>query len=170
MEIAPGIEGLVHISEMSYTRRINKPEEVVSVGETVPVMIREIDAARRRIALSIKEAEGDPWLEIGERFKVGQRLDGTVEKKEAFGLFVNLTPGITGLMPKSKMAQAADAKKLESVRPGDTLQVLIEEIHPTGAESPWLPATPKWPATGTSLLRPRKTGPWALWLKNFRLR
>ena len=130
IEIAPGIEGLVHISEMSYTRRINNPEEVVSVGETVPVMIREIDGARKRISLSIKEAEGDPWMEIGDRFKVGQRLDGTVEKKEPFGLFISLTPGITGLMPRSKMSQATDASKLENSRPGDTVQVLIEEIHP----------------------------------------
>jgi small subunit ribosomal protein S1 len=130
VEIAPGIEGLVHISEMSYTRRILKPEDVVSVGESVSVMIQSVDGAARRISLSIKDAEGDPWLEVGEKFKVGQRLDGTVEKKEGFGLFVNLAPGITGLLPKSKMAQSADPARIEASRPGQTVQVLIEEIHP----------------------------------------
>lgn len=129
VEIAPGIEGLVHISEMSYTRRVNRPEEVVSVGETVPVMIRDIDAEKRRISLSIKEAEGDPWLDVGEKIRIGQRMSGTVEKREPFGLFISLAPGITGLMPKSKMALAAEAARLDASRPGDTLTVVVEEIQ-----------------------------------------
>jgi len=128
VEIAPGIEGLVHISEMSYTKRVLRPEEVVSTGDTVSVMIKEIDPERRRISLSIKEAQGDPWLEVLEKFKPGQVVSGTLEKKEKFGYFVNLEPGITGLLPLSRVRRAPEPAALENLAPGDALAVVIEEI------------------------------------------
>ncbi len=130
VEIAPGIEGLVHISEMSYVKRITHPEAVVTAGETVSVLIKEIDAARRRISLSMREAQGDPWLEAGEKFKKGQIVTGTLEKKEKFGFFIALAPGITGLMPKSKMSNAEKPGTIENLKVGDSLAVTVEEIHP----------------------------------------
>jgi len=84
VEIAPGVEGLVHLSEMSYRKRVTKPEEVVKAGDHVPVVIKEIDLEKRRISLSIKDAEGDPWSDVPERYREGQRVEGVVEKRERF--------------------------------------------------------------------------------------
>lgn len=132
VEIAAGIEGLVHISELSYTRRVTKPEEVVQPGEAVAVLIKEIDPDRRRISLSLREAEGDPWVEAVEKFQVGLTVPGTVEKKERFGIFVNLAPGVTGLFPKSKIGQSADPSSIERLREGDAITVTVAEIDPGG--------------------------------------
>lgn len=138
--IAPGIEGLVHISEMSYTKRVLHPEDEVSRGQTVSVMIKDIDPENRRISLSLKDAEGDPWLEVEERFKAGSLVEGTVEKKEGFGLFINLAPGITGLMPKSKISQSENPAKIETCKSGDTLKVLIEKVNPAERKITLAPA------------------------------
>ncbi len=130
VEIAPGIEGLVHISEMSYLRRITKPEEIVTEYETVSVLIKEIDLNKRRISLSIRDAEGDPWLEVPDKFKVGQSIEGTVEKKENFGYFINLSPGVTGLLPKSNFKRSSEPGSIEKLREGDRLPVLVEMVNP----------------------------------------
>ena len=131
VEIAAGVEGLVHISEMSYLRRVIKPEDIVQVGDAVDVMIKEIDLAQRRVSLSIRDAEGDPWIEVPERYRVGQRLEGTLEKKEKFGYFINLRPGVTGLMPKSKINQSAVPSAIEKYKEGDRLPMVIDEINPS---------------------------------------
>ena len=128
VSLAPGVEGLVHISEMSYTRRVMRPEEVVSPGDAVMVTVKEFDLDRKRISLSIKDAEGDPWADIEETFKPGQTVQGRVEKKESFGIFVNLAPGITGLLPKSKIAASEKAAKFDSLKPGGTVSVTVDRI------------------------------------------
>lgn len=128
VEIAPGIEGLVHVSEMSYTLRVTRPEDVVSPGQTVAVMIRELTPEQRRISLSMRDAEGDPWMDVMENFSVGQRFEGTVQKRESFGIFVTLAPGITGLLHKSKIGRAAKPSRIEKLGPGDPIPVLIEKI------------------------------------------
>ena len=128
VEVAPGIEGLVHISEMSYTKRVLKPEEVVKAGETVAVVIKEIDMAKRRLSLSIRDAAGDPWVDVEEKFTVGQSIEGVLEKKEKFGFFVTLAPGITGLLPKSKMSRGQKSSELEKAKEGDSIPVIIEAI------------------------------------------
>jgi len=130
VELEAGIEGLVHISEMSYTRRIHNPEDVVRIGETVTVLVKEIDPDRRRIALSIKDVEGDPWAQVLDDFRVGQKLSGTLEKKESFGCFVNLKPGITGLLPKSKISAAGIDVAIDKLKDGQHLTVIIENINP----------------------------------------
>ncbi|RPJ16402.1 MAG: 30S ribosomal protein S1 [Desulfobacteraceae bacterium] len=129
VEIAPGIEGLVHISEMSYMKRVINPGDLVKTGETVSVMIKEIDEKAKRISLSLRDALGDPWLEVPDRFKVGQIVAGTLEKKEKFGYFISLSPGITGLLPKSKFGTAEKPELIERLKAGDTVSVIIEEIH-----------------------------------------
>ena len=128
VEVEPGIEGLVHISEMSYTRRILRPEDVVSPGEQVQVMIKEIDETKRRISLSLKEVEGDPWAGVEEEYRVGQSVKGTVEKQEKFGVFVSLEPGVTGLLPKSAMRESSKQGVIEKMRPGDPITVVIQRI------------------------------------------
>jgi small subunit ribosomal protein S1 len=86
VEIADGIEGLVHISEMSYQKRILKPEEIVTPGESVFVLVKDLDLANRRIALSIRDAEGDPWSEVPQKYSVGQTVEGVIEKKDQSSL------------------------------------------------------------------------------------
>ena len=129
VEIAPGIEGLVHISEMSYTKRILKPEEVVNPGQTVSVLIKELDPGRRRISLSIRDAEGDPWVEAAAKYQPGQSVTGTVEKKEKFGFFITLEPGITGLLPGSVLRRASNAAQLEKLKPGDPVPVVVRQVN-----------------------------------------
>jgi len=130
VEITPGIEGLVHISEMSYKRRVLKTEDMVTLGDTVEVMVKEIDVKNRRISLSMKEAEGDPWIDIQTKYKVGQSIEGIIEKKEKFGYFVSLEPGITGLLPKSKIESSQKPSAIEKLGQGDAIPVIVEQIDP----------------------------------------
>ncbi len=139
MEIAPGIEGLVHISEMSYRKRVAKPEEIVRRGDTAQAVIKEIDTDKRRISLSIKDAEGDPWADVSTRYSLGQTVEGILEKRESFGLFVALEPGITGLLPASKMRAAEQPDAYDRLKPGDTVAVIIGEIDPAGRRITLLP-------------------------------
>ena len=129
VEIAPGIEGLVHISEISYAKRVLKAEDFVKAGETVEIMIKEIDIEKRRISLSMKDAEGDPWINVRDKYSPGKRVEGTLEKKERFGYFVSLEPGITGLMPKSKFQQSHEPAFIEKLKQGDAITVIVEEIN-----------------------------------------
>ena len=128
VEIAPGIEGLIHVSEMSHIRRVAKPSDVVSPGEAVTVAIKDIDLTKRRISLSLKEAAGDPWKAVPETFAVGATVTGTVENRQQFGLFVNLAPGVTGLLPTSKLRDAAEPAAYDKLKPGDTATVVVSEI------------------------------------------
>jgi small subunit ribosomal protein S1 len=130
VEIFPGVEGLVHISELSYVRRVIKAEDEVRPGQVVTAVVKDVDVEKRRISLSVRDAEGDPWEEVGRKIKVGQTVTGTVERRQPFGLFVQIAPGITGLLPKSKIARSAESARIESLREGASLPVVVEEIHP----------------------------------------
>ncbi|RJQ65211.1 MAG: 30S ribosomal protein S1 [Desulfobacteraceae bacterium] len=129
VEIQPGVEGLVHISEMSYTQRVHRATDVVQPGQSVSVVIKEIDLGKRRIALSLRDAEGDPWAEVERNFVKGQPVDGILEKQEKFGIFVRLAPGVVGLLPKSTLSRAANAAQIDRLKPGDPIAVTIESIN-----------------------------------------
>ncbi|QGY41398.1 30S ribosomal protein S1 [Pseudodesulfovibrio cashew] len=128
VEIAPGVDGLVHVSEMSYTQRVHKPSDFVKEGQEVAVKIKSIDPAARRIGLSMKDAEGDPWMEVAEKYQAGQKVTGTVEKQEQFGIFIQLEPGITGLLPKSVIARSENAAAFEKLHSGDSVEIVISEV------------------------------------------
>lgn len=130
VEIADGLEGLVHISEMSYTKRVMKPENEVEIGEIVQVMIKDIDRDNRKISLSMKDAEGDPWITILDKYRVGQTLKGTMNKQEKFGYFINIEPGITGLLPISRVKEQAGETATKKFKTGDEITVTIESIDP----------------------------------------
>ena len=131
VDLGGGVEGLVHVSELGFVR-LRHASEAVQPGDTVQVKILKVDEedARLRISLSVKQAGGanDPWTLVPQRFPVGAVVDGTVDKKEAFGLFVVLTPGINGLLPKSKWRDAEDPKLYENARKGDAIKIRIDEI------------------------------------------
>lgn len=128
VEIAPGIDGLVHVSEMSYTQRVHKPADFVSEGEQVSVKIKSIDTEARRIGLSMKDAEGDPWMDVEDKYQAGQKVTGTVEKQEQFGIFIQLEPGITGLLPKSVIARSEKPAGYEKLHSGDSVDVVIGQV------------------------------------------
>jgi small subunit ribosomal protein S1 len=128
VEIAPGIEGLVHISEMSYMKRVVNAHDVVTEGDNVAVTVKAVDPENRRISLSMRDAEGDPWIDITKKYQLGQPVNGILEKKERFGYFVSLEPGITGLLHKSKIESFHKPSSIEKLSQGDTIPVMIEKI------------------------------------------
>jgi small subunit ribosomal protein S1 len=140
IELAPGIEGLAHISELSHVKRVLKASDVLTPGEEVTVLIKELDPVKRRISLSLKAAGADPWSEAAENFKPGTEVEGVIEKRADFGLFVNLAPGVTGLMPKSKMSEAGAAKTLDNLKPGSRIKVVVAEIDTAGRKLTLAPA------------------------------
>ncbi len=139
VELSPGIEGLVHISEMSYLKRVNKPEDEVDPGQKIRVKIKAVDPAERRISLSIRDAAGDPWEDVSARYSKGSVIEGQVEKREDFGLLVALEPGVVGLVPGSILSRSQDST-LENVKPGEKVQVVIESVDEAGRRISLVPA------------------------------
>ncbi len=131
VKLSDGVEGLVHVSEIGFIR-LKHASEALKVGETVQVKILKIDEVdgRLKLSLSIKQAGGvgDPWMQVPVSFPVGAIVDGIVEKKEVYGLFINLIPGVTGLMPKSKWKDSAEGSAYENKKKGDSVKVRIDQI------------------------------------------
>lgn len=128
-ELEPGVEGLIHISEMSHTKRVHKPSDIVNPGDSVQVSVKSVDPETKKISLSMKAAEGDPWALAAENFKPGSTVEGTVEKKEAFGLFIKLAPGVTGLLPKSIINESPDSAKVLGMKPGEKIVITVGELN-----------------------------------------
>ena len=93
------------------------------------VVVKEIDPEKRRISLSLRDAAGDPWLEAAEKFSPGQTLEGVLEKKEKFGYFITLEPGVTGLMPRSTLARHRNPAQIEKLKVGDSVPVVVEAVN-----------------------------------------
>jgi small subunit ribosomal protein S1 len=104
VELEPGIEGLIHISEMSWAKRIKKASDAVKPGETVEVVILGVSPGERRISLGLKQALGDPWKEVPQRFPVGSAVEGPVVSITKFGAFVQLSEGVEGMIHISDMS------------------------------------------------------------------
>ena len=122
-----GIDGLIHISELSWSH-VNHPSEVVSIGDTVRVKVLDIDKDRQRISLGLKQTQEDPWQRVLNEYKEGDVVDGKVTKIVAFGAFVQILPGVEGLVHISELAQHHVESPAEVVRPGDELKVKILEV------------------------------------------
>ncbi len=104
IELEPGVEGLVHVSEMSWTRRVRHPSKLVNVGDSVDVVVLDVNKAAKRISLGMKQIEPDPWATIEERYRPGTRVLGKVRNLTDFGAFVELEPGVDGLLHISDMS------------------------------------------------------------------
>jgi small subunit ribosomal protein S1 len=126
-----GLEGLIPVSELSWSRGV-KTEDVVSTGMPVKVRLLKIEEmeGRLRMSFSLKQGggESDPWLSVAQNYPVGRVVQGTVEKKETYGLFVNIGPGVTGLLPRSKWRDSVDGAQHENKKRGDQVQVQVDEI------------------------------------------
>jgi small subunit ribosomal protein S1 len=122
-----GIDGLIHISELSWSH-VNHPSEVVSIGDTVRIKVLDIDRERQRISLGLKQTQEDPWQRVISTHRPGDVLEGTVTKVVAFGAFVEILPGVEGLVHISELADHHVESPSEVVEPGTTLNVKILEI------------------------------------------
>jgi small subunit ribosomal protein S1 len=122
-----GIDGLIHISELSWSH-VNHPSEVVSIGDTVRIKVLDIDRNRQRISLGLKQTQEDPWQRVVSAHRPGDVLEGTVTKVVAFGAFVEILPGVEGLVHISELADHHVESPNEVVHPGTTLNVKILEI------------------------------------------
>ncbi len=122
-----GIDGLIHISELSWSH-VNHPGEVVSIGDTVRIKVLDIDRDRQRISLGLKQTQEDPWQRVISTHRSGDVLEGTVTKVVAFGAFVEILPGVEGLVHISELADHHVENPSEVVEPGSKLNVKILEI------------------------------------------
>jgi small subunit ribosomal protein S1 len=122
-----GIDGLIHISELSWSH-VNHPSEVVAIGDTVRIKVLDIDRDRQRISLGLKQTQEDPWQRVISTHRGGDVLEGTVTKVVAFGAFVEILPGVEGLVHISELADHHVENPSEVVEPGSKLNVKILEI------------------------------------------
>jgi len=149
VELEPGIEGLVHISEMSWTRNVRHPSKIVSIGETIEAVVLKVDESEEKISLGMKQTEQDPWMILPQKFPVGTRLQGKVRNLTSFGAFVEIEPGIDGLIHISDMSWTKRVQHpSEVVKKGDAVNVVILNIDgenkrislglKQAEEDPWL--------------------------------
>jgi len=129
VELEPGLEGLIHVSEMSWTRKMKKASTIVSPGETVEAVVLGVDAAQRRISLGLKQALGDPWEDAVRRFPVGSEAEGPVTSIMKFGAFVQLADGIEGLVHVSEISAEKRINHPQDVlKSGQVVKVLVLAI------------------------------------------
>jgi small subunit ribosomal protein S1 len=124
VEIGPGVDGLVHISEVAPGRRINHPKEVLSVGDEVQVQVIKVDPQKRQIGLSIKSLMDDPWSSAAKSYPVGEPIQGIVDSVQKFGIFVSLS-GINGLIPLSQLPEDEAKNVYTRFRPGTEIEARV---------------------------------------------
>jgi small subunit ribosomal protein S1 len=149
VELEPGIEGLIHISEMSWAKRVKTPSDIVKVGETVEAVILGVNAAERRLSLGLKQALGDPWAVAEEKFAPGTVIEGPVTNIMKFGAFVQLTEGVEGMIHVSeisaekrinhpqevlKVGQVVKAQVLALDTEKRTIRLSMKQMVPTGLD------------------------------------
>jgi small subunit ribosomal protein S1 len=150
VNLEPGIDGLVHLSEMSWSKKVRKPSDVVNVGDAVEVVVLGVNTAEKRISLGLKQALGDPWEEVEKKFAIGAVVEGTVNNLANFGAFVDLGEGVEGMIhvgditrekrlehPKEvlKPGQVVKAQVLELDRERRRIRLGMKQLEPTSADS-----------------------------------
>jgi len=126
-----GVEGLVHVSEMSWTKKIKNPRSVLEIGQEVDVVVSEVDIDKRRLSLSLRATEANPWETVAETCHVGSRVKGTVRNLTEFGAFVEIIPGVDGLVHISDMSWTRRiSHPSEVVQKGQEVQAVVTAIDP----------------------------------------
>jgi small subunit ribosomal protein S1 len=153
-----GVDGLLHVGDISWGR-VNKPADVLTVGQEVDVRILKVDPAKRRIGLGMKQLLPHPWEQASEKYKNGDRVHGTVTHMAEFGAFVELEPGVEGLIHLSEMSWSKKVRKpSDVVKPGDSVEVVVLNVNPADRRislglkqalgDPWADARQKYPVGG----------------------
>jgi small subunit ribosomal protein S1 len=154
VELEEGIEGLVHISEMSWTQRVKHPSKVVAIGDAVDVVVLDVDRANKRISLGMRQAEPNPWNFIEERYPVGTRVEGRVRNLADFGAFVELEEGIDGLIHISDMSWTKRVRHpSEILKKGEKVEAIVLHVDKANhrislglkqiQQDPWQAAVPE---------------------------
>ena len=129
VELEPGVEGLIHVSEMSWSKRVKHPSKILTVGDTVEALVLAVDPNARRISLGLKQIEVNPWLQIADRYPLGTKITGTVRNVTEFGAFVEVEEGVDGLIHISDMSWS---KRLqhpsEVVNKGDEVESVVLNV------------------------------------------
>jgi small subunit ribosomal protein S1 len=129
-ELEPGVDGLLHISDMSWTRNIGHPSELLKKGQPVETQILNVDRDNKRISLGLKQIQPDPWETVSQRYPMGSRVTGKVVRLTDFGAFVELEPGVDGLLHISQMSNRPIASPADLVNVGDELTLLVIRVDP----------------------------------------
>jgi small subunit ribosomal protein S1 len=164
VELEPGIEGLIHVSEMSWTKRIKHPSKVVNVGDEVEAVVLDVDERDRKISLGMKQIEPNPWSVIEEKYPVGTKVSGAVRNVTNFGVFVGLEEGIDGLVHVSDISWTEQIKHpSEKFNKGDMVEAVVLKIDKENEkfslgikqlqDNPWNEILEKYPV-GTEVTGP----------------
>ena len=129
IELEPGVEGLIHVSEMSWSKRVKHPSKILNVGDTVEAMVLGVDPSARRISLGLKQVESNPWHELVGKYPVGTKISGKVRNLTEFGAFVEVEDDIDGLIHISDMSWSKRIKHpSEVLKKGDTVEAMVLSI------------------------------------------
>lgn len=130
VELQEGVDGMIHVSDMSWIRKINHPSEVLNKGDEVECVVLEVDPENQRISLGLKQAQEDPWSKISEQFSVGALVAGKVSKLTSFGAFVELAEGIDGLVHISQISEDRVENVRDVLKPGQEVKARVVKIDP----------------------------------------
>ena len=131
IELEPGVEGLVHVSEMSWTKRVRKAADLLSIGDQVEVVVLGVDLQNRKISLGLKQVSDNPWQSIVERYPVGTTLEGQIKNMTDFGMFIGIEEGIDGLVHVSDISWTKRVKHPGDVySKGDLVQAVVLKVDP----------------------------------------
>jgi len=130
IELEPGVDGLLHISDMSWTRSVGHPSEILKKGQDLETQILNVDKENKRISLGLKQIQPDPWATVAQRFPMGSRVTGKVVRLTDFGAFIELEPGVDGLLHISQMSNRPINRPDEIVSVGDELTLLVIRVDP----------------------------------------
>ncbi|MBM4147624.1 MAG: 30S ribosomal protein S1 [Lentisphaerae bacterium] len=128
IELESGIDGMIHVSDMSWTRKINHPSELLEKGQTVEAVVLEVDPENKRISLGLKQAQDDPWHTIAARYHIGQLVKGKVTKVASFGAFVEIEEGVDGLVHISQLSDSHVAKVTDVLQVGQDVEARVIRI------------------------------------------
>jgi small subunit ribosomal protein S1 len=128
VELEPGVEGLVHVSEMSWTRRISQPSELVRAGDRITVQVLKVDEERKQLSLGMKQLTADPWAGVAGRYAVNAVVEGAVRSLTNYGAFVELEEGVQGMIHVSDMGWRRDARPGDLLRLGDRVSCLVLDV------------------------------------------
>ncbi len=130
VELEEGVDGMIHVSDMSWARKINHPSEVLKKGDEVQAIVLEVSPENQRISLGLKQAQEDPWAGISGRYRIGQLIKGKVSKLASFGAFVELEEGVDGLVHISQISDEHVAKIRDVLQPGQDVEARVIKIDP----------------------------------------
>jgi small subunit ribosomal protein S1 len=130
VELEEGIDGMIHVSDMSWTRKVNHPSETLKKGDHVDSVVLEVDPGQQRISLGLKQAQEDPWAAISSKYQVGQLVSGKVNKLASFGAFIELEEGIDGLVHISQIREDRVQKVRDVLKPGEEVEARVIKIDP----------------------------------------